>query len=202
MNIKLLLVNLGKLGLCVVAYMVGITLGGILATGLALQQPPMPEGFDASTAGLYMILESPLLALVLVGLSRSIAGSFWVRTLMLASLTWISNALNNQIEGSYFGNLASGFWFTIIVFLVPSILVAAAVALLFPPASKKDNLAFAVKSFFEHDSASGGIWRLAWARSSSCPYITFSDCSSFHLHANFIVKDCTAYKFRLWISCW
>ena len=160
MSVKSLLANLGKLLLCVVAYMVGITLGGMLATGLKLQQPPMPEGFDASTAGLYIILESPLLALVLIGLARSIAGNFWVRTLMLASLTWISNSLNNQIEASFFGNMASGFAFTIIVFLVPSILVAAAVALLFPPASKENDISSALKSFFGHYSGSGWIWRL------------------------------------------
>lgn len=62
MNIKLFLVNLGKLLLCVLAYVTGITLGRMLASGLRLQQPAMPEGLDAASAGIYVILESPLLA--------------------------------------------------------------------------------------------------------------------------------------------
>lgn len=159
MNIKTFLVNLGKLLLCVAAYMLGIMLGGMLVTALQLQPPAMPEGFDASTAGLYMILESPLLALVLIGLSRFIAGSFWARALMLGSVTWISNALNNQIEASYFGSMASGFWFTILTFLVPSFLVAAMVAWLFPPV-KEDTFRSAAKWFFSRYPASGWIWRL------------------------------------------
>jgi hypothetical protein len=162
MNTKHFLLNVGKLLLCVVAYILGITLGGMLASALQLQQPAMPEGMDASSAGLYMILESPLLALVLIGLSRSIAGNFWVRSLMLGSLTWVSNSLNNQIEASYFGSMSTGFWFTIVTFLVPSFLVAAAVAWLFPPASKQDTFVSAARSFFSRHDASGWAWRLVF----------------------------------------
>jgi hypothetical protein len=132
----------------------------MLAAALNLQQPPMPEGFDASTAGLYMILESPLLGVVLIGLSRSIGGGFWARALLLASLTWIANSINNQIEASFFANMASGFWFIIITFLIPSLLVAATVAWLFPPVSKENGFVSAVKSFFSRYPASGWIWRL------------------------------------------
>lgn len=160
MKIRLLFANLGKLLLCVVAFGVGILLGGMLTAALKLSPPPMPEGMDASSAGLYIILESPLWALVLIGLSRSMAGDFWARTLMLASLTWVSNSLNNQIEASYFGSMASGFWFTILTFLIPSLLVAAAVAGLFPPDSKEKTLASTAKSFFSRYSTSGWIWRI------------------------------------------
>ena len=160
MNIKHLLANLAKLLLCVVAYILGITLGGMLASALQLQPPAMPEGMDASSAGLYMILESPLLALVLIGLSRSITGSFLARALMLGSLTWVSNSLNNQIEASYFGSMSTGFWFTIVTFLVPSFLVAAAVVWLFPPTSKDNTFVSAAQSFFSRHATSGWIWRL------------------------------------------
>lgn len=160
MSIKFIILNLGKLALCVSAFVVGLVLGGMLVTSLKLQPPPMPQGFDASSAGLYMILESPLLALVLVGLARSIAGSFWVRTLMLASITWVSNSLNNQIEASFFGNMASGFLFTIITFLIPSVLVAATVAWLFPSVSRENSFISTAKSFFSRYPASGWIWRL------------------------------------------
>jgi hypothetical protein len=160
MNIKLFLINLGKLLLCVVAYIVGIMLGGMLTAALKLQPPPMPEGLDASSAGLYMILESPLWGLVLIGLSRSIAGSYWTRTLMLASFAWVTNSLNNQIEASYFVSMASGFWFSNVSGLIPSLLVTATVAWLFPPVSRNKDFVTAAKSFFSRYPASGWIWRL------------------------------------------
>ena len=56
--------------------------------------------------------------------------------------------------------MASGFWFTIITFLIPSLLVAAAVAWLFPPVSKENKFVSAAKSFFSRYSASSWIWRL------------------------------------------
>jgi hypothetical protein len=161
MTIKSFFINVGKLILCTAAFYVGIMLGGTVANALGLQQPPMPEGFDASTAGLWMILESPLYALVLIGISRFIAGKLWLRTLMLFSVTWIANTVNNQIEASFFGMQASGFWFTLVVFLFPSLLMAAAVAWLFPPFDKETTFADAAKSFFSRYTTAGWAWRLA-----------------------------------------
>jgi hypothetical protein len=108
-----------------------------------------------------MILESPLLALVLIPLARSIAGNYWARTLMLASVTWIANSVNNQIEASYFGNMAAGFWFTILTFLVPSLLVAAVVAWLFPARSKEPGPAATMKALWGRHTVSGWVWRVA-----------------------------------------
>ena len=161
MNAKQFVITLGKLLLCAAAYYVGIMLGGMLTAVLQLQAPPMPEGMDAAAAGLLMIAQSPLMALMLIGLSRHIAGNFWARALMLASFAWITNTLNNQIEASFFGDMASGFWFNIIFFLVPALLVAPAVAWLFPPVSKESSFAAADKSFFGRYPSSGWIWHLS-----------------------------------------
>jgi hypothetical protein len=120
----------------------------------------MPAGFDAASAMNLMLLQSPLWVLVLIGVGRHLAGGFWARTLMLAALAWITNALNNQIEASFFGSMASGFWFTILTYLVPSVLVAAAVAWLFPPASPRPSLAAAARTFFGRFPAAGWLWRL------------------------------------------
>ena len=160
MSVKSVLINVGKFLLCVIAYMVGLTLGGMLVAALGLQQPSMPEGLDASTAVLYMMLESPLSVLVLIGLARFIAGSYWARTLMLAWFAWVTNSLNNQIEASYFGDMASGFAFNITFALVPLLLMAAAVAWFFPPASKGSDFASAAKAFFGRYSTAHWVWRL------------------------------------------
>jgi len=93
-TVKSLLINVGKLLLCGVAFAIGTVLGGILVTAIGLPQPPMPEGMDEQSAMLFMLLESPLLALVLAWLARHLAGGFWARTTALFLLTWISNSVN------------------------------------------------------------------------------------------------------------
>ena len=160
MNWRFVLITLGKLLVCVAAFAAGLALGGMLATALELPAPPLPEGFDPAAAGRYMMLESPFWVLVLIGLSSFITGAFWTRALMLAWFTWMTNSLNNQIEASFFGSMASGFWFSIVTFLVPSLLVAAAVAWLFPPPARGSGLAAAAKSFFGRYSARSWTWRL------------------------------------------
>jgi hypothetical protein len=160
MTMKSLFVNLGKLLLCGVIFSIGTIIGGIVVTILGLQQPPMPEGMEPQAAMLSMLLESPLLALVLALLARHLSGGFWARTLMLASLTWISNSLNNQIEASAFAGMEAGFLFTIITFLFPALFISMAVAWLFPPITKS-AFADAFKSFFSHHSFGGWVWRFA-----------------------------------------
>ncbi|MCL4528073.1 MAG: hypothetical protein M1282_01520 [Chloroflexi bacterium] len=132
MKLKSLLLNIGKLLLCGITFAIGLVIGGMVVTLLGLQQPPMPEGMDSQSAIRLLLLESPLLALVLALLARHLAGGFWARALMLTALAWISNSLNNQIEASAFAGMASGFLFTIITFLFPSLFISLAVAWLFP----------------------------------------------------------------------
>lgn len=160
MTIKSLLIGLGKLVVCVLAWVVGLVLGGMLVSALGLQSPPLPEGFDAASAGLYMQLESPVLALLLAVLARQLQGSFWTRALSLAALAWVANTLNNQIEATFFNTQATGFLFTVLIFLVPALTVSAAVAWLFPPAAPRGTFMEAARAFFGRQPASGWAWRL------------------------------------------
>lgn len=160
MNIKSLFVNIGKLLLCGVIFAIGTIIGGMVVTMLGLQAPPMPEGMDQQSAMLFMLLESPLLALVLALLARRLAVGFWARSLMLFFLTWICNSVNNQIEAAAFAGMAEGFWFTVLTFLVPALFVSMAVAWLFPPVEKV-TFVDAVRSFFNRHSLGGWIWRFA-----------------------------------------
>ncbi|HLF75149.1 MAG TPA: hypothetical protein VI524_12425 [Anaerolineales bacterium] len=160
MNIKSLFINLGKLLLCGVIFSIGAVIGGMVVTMLGLQAPPMPEGMDPQSAMLFMILESPLLALVLALLARYLAGGFWARTLMLFLLTWISNSVNTQIEAAAFAGMEEGFWFTVITFLFPALSASMAVAWLFPLADK-NTFMNSVRSFFSRHSFGGWAWRIA-----------------------------------------
>jgi hypothetical protein len=162
MNIKTFFVNLGKLMLCGVIFAIGTVLGGMLVTIVGLQVPAMPEGLDQQSAMLFMLLESPLLALVLALLARLLAGGFWARTLMLFLLTWICNSVNNQIEAAAFAGMEEGFWFTVLAFLVPALSVSMAVSWLFPPINKF-TLMDSVRPFFRHLSLGSWMWRFVLA---------------------------------------
>jgi len=160
MNIKSLLVHFGKLLLCGVIFSIGTVLGGMLVTMLGMQAPTMPEGMDQQSAMLFMLLESPLLALVLALLARHLAGGFWARSLMLFFITWICNSVNTQIEAAAFAGMGEGFWFTILTFLVPALFTSMAVAWMFPPVEKV-TFVDAVRSFFNRHSLGGWTWRFA-----------------------------------------
>ena len=173
MNIKSLFVNLGKLLLCGVIFALGIVVGGMVVSMLGLQQPPIPAGMDSQSAMLLMLLESPLLALLLALLARHLSGGFWARALMLASLVWICNSLNTQIEAAAFAGMKTGFLFTVLTFLFPALFISMAVAWLFPSIHPKESFTASAKSFFGRYTPKGWVWRLALGAVSFMPIYYF-----------------------------
>jgi hypothetical protein len=173
MNLKAIFVNLGKLLLCGLIFGIGIIVGGMVVGMLGLEQPPIPAGMDSQSAILFLLLESPLLGLLLALLARHLSGGFWSRALMLASLTWICNSLNNQIEAAAFAGMKTGFLFTILTFLFPAVFISMAVAWLFPSVHPKESFATAAKAFFGRYTTKGWMWRLALGAVSFMPIYYF-----------------------------
>ena len=174
MKIKQLLLNLGKLLLCSLAFIVGAVIGGIVAAVLGLQQPPMPEGVHSSFAFLLLLLESPLMALVLVLVARGLGGGLLPRALALSFFTWVAYTLNTVIETLAFTvTTIGGAWFTTISFLVPSIVCGIAVALLFPADEKGKGLAAIAREFFGRRTAGAWVWRIAVAAVAFVPIYLF-----------------------------
>jgi len=173
-KIKQLLINLGKLVLCSLAFIVGAVIGGIVAAVLGLPQPPMPEGADSSFAFLLLLLESPLMALVLVLVARGLGGGLSSRALALSFFTWVAYTLNTVIETLAFTTTTmGGALFTTISFLVPSIVCGTAVALLFPSDEKGKGLVAVAKEFFGHRTAGAWVWRIAVAAVAFVPIYLF-----------------------------
>ena len=174
MKIKQLLLNLGRLLLCSLAFIVGALIGGIVAAILGLQQPPMPEGVDSSFAFLLLLLGSPLMALALVLVARGLGGGLLPRALALSSFTWVAYTLNTVIETLAFtATTMGGALFTTISFLVPSIVCGSAVALLFPAEEKRKGLAATAKEFFGRRTAGAWVWRIAVAAVAFVPIYLF-----------------------------
>lgn len=174
MTIKQSLVNLGKLILCGLAFSVGTVIGGMMASFLKLTAPTPPQGADLTMIGFYSMLTTPLLALALALIARGLAGSFLTRTLILSLFTWVAYTLNTQLEASIFSTYATGFWFTVVDFLVPALLCGAAVAFFFPPEKQGEGLIATSKAFFARRSPIAWGWRLAIAAVSFMPiYFVF-----------------------------
>ena len=163
MSFIYILIYIGKLLLCGLVFSVGTIIGGVACSLLGLQPPQLPENYSAASAIQNLILESPLLALALVVVARGIAGSFLLRAGILSFLTWIAYTVNTQLEAMIFSTIRGGFWFTVVGFLVPSLMCGAAVALLFSPVEKVGSLVEAWKVFFRHRTVGDWIWRLAIA---------------------------------------
>jgi len=175
MNAKGLLIDLGKLLLCGLAYFVGLMLGGMVTTALRLPPPPMPAGVSQSAAAIGLLGASPMLALGLALLAPHIAGRWPARTLMLAGLLFVAYSLNTLLDASlYVTGYADTSAFMLISSLVPSLLCGAAAAWLFAPASPHRGLRGAWREFFGQRTAGQWLWRLALAAVAFAPvYILF-----------------------------
>jgi hypothetical protein len=174
MDIKQLPVNLGKLLLCSLAFILGAVVGGMVAALLGLQQPSMPEGVDTSLAFLFLLLESPVMVFALALVARGLGGGLLPRALILSFFTWVAYTLNTTIESLAFTTTTmSGALFTTVSFLVPSVSCGTVTALLFDSGEKGESLAPIVRAFFDRRTAGAWIWRIAVAAVTFVPIYLF-----------------------------
>ena len=163
MTFKHSLVYIGKLILCGASFSLGLALGGLVASALNLPRPTPPPGVDANTAGLYLALTSPLLALGLSVVARHLAGGYVTRSLVLSFFMWITYSVNTQLEASIVSTFATGIWFAMVVFLFACLFCGATVARLFPSDYHTENFFHAAKAYFAHRAAWSWAWRLPLA---------------------------------------
>lgn len=165
------IVTLVKLLAAGAAFSVGLMLGGMLTTALALPIPEMPAGVDGATAALYMFALSPVLAASIALLSGGLAGGYWVRAAMLAFFLLITYTVNTAIEALVFMTTATGgsALFNVLTALPGVLLCALAVAWLFKPPAGMPSFGAAVRAFFGSRSAGQWAWRLVLAALAFAP---------------------------------
>ena len=169
MDIRRLIVNLGKLLVCGIVFFVGTQIGGAAASLVGLQAAPMAPGANRNLSLLHSLLLSPLLAFALACLARDLAGSFVARASILSFLAWIAYAVCDQLEGLLVSTYSTGFWFAVVESLVASLLCGGAVAWLFPPAQGGRSLGAASRAFFSGRRAGAWLWRIAVAAVAFVP---------------------------------
>jgi hypothetical protein len=169
MTIRSLLLHVGKLALCGLAYAIGIIVGGPLASLLGLPPRVVPEGIDIALVGAISLAEGPLIALALMFVARGLAGNLAARTFALTLLTWLAYTVNTQLEASLFSTFRNGFWPSVAAGLPPALFSSMLVAWFYPPAATQSGMFAAWRSFFAHRSPIAWAWRLALAAIAFMP---------------------------------
>lgn len=134
---KTILKSTGIIMAAAIAYSIGIIPGGMLPALLGLPAPAMAEGVTATTAFLSAFVGSLVLALVGAWLARGLPGRFRRRWLLLALLIYGGHAAM-MVEAGIFmdsgGGGAGAVLHNVLLYLIPSLLMAAALAWLVDPA--------------------------------------------------------------------
>ncbi len=174
MSTKQILIALGKLILCGLAFYVGTMLGGMIATMLGLPLPTAPQGADMSMLPLYMLLTTPLIAFALAILAQHLAGNFIVRAGALSLLLWIAYTVNTQLEATIVSTYAAGIWFALVSGFFAALFCGIAVAFFLAPNISNVSARQAAENFFARHSVVGWLWRLAIAAVAFMPiYFVF-----------------------------
>ncbi|RIK37377.1 MAG: hypothetical protein DCC55_24425 [Chloroflexi bacterium] len=145
---------LWRLVVCVLAFVFGMLLGGVLAGVTGLQPPTLPPEIDSTAAMMTFFVTSPLLVLALYVVGRNLAGGWLVRAAILALLAWIGFVVNNVVEATIFTSYATAPWFTIASFTPAVLLCAGATAWLFPGRGSDRSIIRIVKGYFQQRRAS------------------------------------------------
>lgn len=135
---------LWKLPICAIAFFIGMALSGLLLPMIGLQSPEMPQGTNANTIMLWFLGGSLILAIPLSLLSRNLAVQTPGRWLFLFLLTWGAGAVGMVLESFFFmdtGAVSSlnSAAFTILNFVLPSLLLTGAIIWMFPPKEAAAN---------------------------------------------------------------
>ena len=155
--LRMAFAHLWRIPLCTLAYVAGAVAGGAAVSALGVPLPQLPEQADAETMGLLLFIAGLALAAGLIPLTRRLQGSYWLRWLVLAVLCYVCIGVTSPLEGAIFTTMDMAS--VPVLSLLPCLLFAAVMALLFQPADGGDSLAVNVLRFFRGRSAGQWIWR-------------------------------------------
>ncbi|HEU5402350.1 MAG TPA: hypothetical protein VFU86_13385, partial [Terriglobales bacterium] len=124
--------NIGKVVLCVVLYMAGVMLTGMLAGVLHLPAPSLPPGMTPQGMLAPMALGTLLLVIGLAPLASRLGSSRLRRSTVLFVLIFVAVALNTSIEASVFSNFIKiGVAWMCVHYILPCLFVTIGLVLMF-----------------------------------------------------------------------
>ena len=123
---------IGKLVICVFAYIAGVVLTGTLVGALHLPSPALPPGTTSQGMFASMILGTSLLVIGLAPLAARLSSSRLKRWAALFLLIFVAIAVNTMIEASIFSNIVSiGVPWMCAHYVLPCALLVSALVFLF-----------------------------------------------------------------------
>ena len=149
---------LWRISLCALAYVGGVMAGGAILPALGLPIPQVPEQANEQTMGVLLVVASLVMSAGLAPLARRLQGPYWLRWLALALLCYICLGVTSALEGAIFTTMDMASIPALSV--LPCLLFAAAMALLFKPTGRGNSLAVSARQFFHSRSAGQWAWRL------------------------------------------
>jgi len=151
-----------KVPICALAYMVGTMVGGALVSALGMKLPAVPEQADEKIMGVCLLIGSLILAVGIVPLAQRIRATYLARWLILAALAYVCLGVNTPIEAAIFTNM-SGMPSMAVFSVLPCLLFAGVMALVFKPSEKGKPFGLNVRRFFSGRRAGDWVWRFAAA---------------------------------------
>jgi hypothetical protein len=152
---------LWRVPLCALAYVAGTIVAGVAVSALGLPLPQVPEQADVRTMSLLLLVASLALAVGLTPLAYRLSGPYWLRWLMLAGLCYICIGVTSPLEGAIFTTM--DMTCVPVLSLLPCLLFAAVMALLFKPIERGGSLTVSIQQFFRGRTARQWLWRLVAA---------------------------------------
>jgi hypothetical protein len=96
--------TVGKVVLCVVAYIAGVMVSGMITGALHLPSPGLPAGTTEQGVFVAMLVGVPLLVIGLTPLVMGLGGTRLQRAIALFTVIFVAVALNTMIEAKIFSN--------------------------------------------------------------------------------------------------
>ncbi|HEX6387215.1 MAG TPA: hypothetical protein VF177_21315 [Anaerolineae bacterium] len=143
-----------------ISYSIGIIPGGMLPALLGLSAPALPESVTAATAFLSAFVGSLVLAAVGAWLARGLPGRFRRRWLLLSLLIYGGHAAMMVEAGIFMDSGGGGVGavvHNVLLYLIPSLLMAAVLAWLVDPAEP------AARPWHAPSPALDWLWRIVVA---------------------------------------
>lgn len=158
MNIKAILLTIGKLIIGMLAFMIGSILGGMAAGMLGVPIPVMPANINPAELAQSMPLVALLMTAALACISTQIRVGFFQRWMILSLFSWTAYGLNNYLEARFFSP-EQATSYVLIYNLLACFTCSVAVALLFKPTWSAEPFGTLIRVFLAARPASSWIWR-------------------------------------------
>jgi len=153
-----------------VAYLVALTLGGLVTSVLGLANPLIAESMNPTQALISSFAAGALIALALGPLAIRLNVPLWNRILVLASVTFVVGSLINLIEALYFTTMfETGIASALIGAAIGYLGLAAALAYLFPPELPIRRMRDATREIWQQRTALNWLGRIVLAALAYVP---------------------------------